>query len=247
MAEPTSFAYLERLRSYWPVAADQLHFGGWEATRELTEILRLDQSRQILDLCCGEGSTACWLADVYRRRVWGIDCEEAAILSARSRAEEAGVADRVEFRSGEISALPYKDNQFDTVFGQDPDGLAVAERLDSLRECRRVLKDGGRFGFQFWMLQNSVPDYVRTRFEEASQERGLDQVGRLTVAEFESDLMEAGFSRIEIQDVSDSCRRHLQGILRVMARSQGHADPWIETLQEFFEQGYKIGFRMIAE
>lgn len=98
----------------------------------------------VLDLACGAGRHACALAS-RGARVAGYDLSHPLLLEARSR--HAGALIR-----GDMRSLALADGSFDAVvnlftsFGYFADD---AEHEQVLREVARVLRAGGRFGFDF--------------------------------------------------------------------------------------------------
>jgi SAM-dependent methyltransferase len=87
-------------------------------------------------------------------RVVGMDCWEGAWDYGRAACERnaraAGVAERIEFRDGSASALPFPDDAFDAavsnnVFHEVAD---ARDKRELVREALRVVKKGGRFAFQ---------------------------------------------------------------------------------------------------
>jgi ubiquinone/menaquinone biosynthesis C-methylase UbiE len=68
--------------------------------------LKAEPPARVVDVACGEGWSTIALARAYpRARVVGIDLDEPSIDAARRHAAEAGLADAVEFRQGDASAL----------------------------------------------------------------------------------------------------------------------------------------------
>lgn len=60
----------------------------------------------LLDLGCGVGGTATWLAQALGIRVTGITLSSAQVAVAQKRALRLGVADRVNFLLGDFSSIP---------------------------------------------------------------------------------------------------------------------------------------------
>ncbi|MGA5299082.1 class I SAM-dependent methyltransferase [Nucisporomicrobium flavum] len=107
---------------------------------------------QVLDLGCGRGAV---LIAAARRlpqgRAVGVDLWSADQSGNRAEATlanaaAAGVADRIEVRSGDMTALPFPDNSFDVVTS----AMAIHNipsaqgRRRALDEAIRVLRPGGR-------------------------------------------------------------------------------------------------------
>jgi ubiquinone/menaquinone biosynthesis C-methylase UbiE len=91
----------------------------------------------IADLGCGPGHVAAWLAGKGARTV-GIDLSAGMIAAGRRRFPQ------VEFREGDLLALPAEDGEFGsavafyTIIHLDPDDLPRA-----FAEARRVLRPAG--------------------------------------------------------------------------------------------------------
>lgn len=75
---------------------------------------KLKAGGKVADIGCGHGSSTIIMAQAYpRSRFWGFDNHEKSIETARQRAKDAGVSDRVTFAMANASELP--DEQFDMV------------------------------------------------------------------------------------------------------------------------------------
>ncbi|APX22496.1 MAG: class I SAM-dependent methyltransferase [Rhodobacteraceae bacterium] len=74
--------------------------------------LRIEPGMRVLDIGCGWGGMALTLAKDYGARVTGVTLSDNQLATAKKRAEEAGVADRIDFR-----LLDYRkvDEQFDRI------------------------------------------------------------------------------------------------------------------------------------
>ena len=91
------------------------HLGGLKATEELVELCHIDNSKYLLDVGCGVGITACYLAERHGCRVVGVDISDSMIAWAQKRAKREGVGDRLEFRTADAQNLPFGDALFDAV------------------------------------------------------------------------------------------------------------------------------------
>ncbi len=81
--------------------------------RHIAAKLKLDRpDLAVLDIGCGWGGMALTLAKDYGARVTGITLSEEQLAAARARAEEAGLADRVNFELMDYRAM---DWQFDRI------------------------------------------------------------------------------------------------------------------------------------
>ena len=75
---------------------------------------RLKAGGKVADIGCGHGSSTIIMSQAYpNSRFWGFDNHEKSIETARQRAEDAGVSDRVTFGVANANELP--DEQYDMV------------------------------------------------------------------------------------------------------------------------------------
>lgn len=151
-----------RVRTFLPVlfmltiAAFVLHTtlrGKFVVWAELLDQLGLQGNERILDLGCGRGAVLLMAAQhLTTGRAAGVDLWRGADQSGNSagatrrNATAEGVADRVELHTGDMTALPFEDNNFDLVVSS----LAIhnirgrAGREKAISEAVRVLRPGGR-------------------------------------------------------------------------------------------------------
>ena len=121
------------------------HFGGFQATQELSRLLPLDRTKKVLEVGCASGKTACYIAKTYGCRIVGVDLLPGMIERARERAQREGVEGLVDFRVGDAQALPLEDNTFDIVMGEFITGL-LPDKSKALREYFRVARPGAVIG-----------------------------------------------------------------------------------------------------
>ncbi len=100
-----------------------------------TAVLHVGEPERILQVECGEGDGALFLAREFpRARVRGVDADEGAIrrASARVGLDPEG---RVAFKVGEPRELPFPEDLFDLV--------VLLDAEPPPREAARVLRPGG--------------------------------------------------------------------------------------------------------
>src|SRR5262245_47283711 len=86
--------------------------------RRFFRLLGLKASDHVLDIGCGSGGPALFLAREIGCRVTGVDVNEAGIRAALAQGAE--VQDRVHFRQADVSeSLPFPDQAFDTIVCMD--------------------------------------------------------------------------------------------------------------------------------
>lgn len=113
--------------------------------RRIIQDLDLPAGSRGLDVGCGVGLWALWLAEAVGSggHVLGIEPEVEKVEAARERAEGSVAGDRLEFKPGDATAIPLPDRSVDWVwYGDVLHHVVETER--ALRECARVLRPDGR-------------------------------------------------------------------------------------------------------
>lgn len=105
---------------------------------------------QVLDLGCGDGTTAIPAAKLGAR-VTGVDISSKLVAAGRRRAQQAGLAGTCQFLEGDACDLSGIENKsFDlvlSVFG----AMFAPRPFDVAREMVRVTKPGGRIIMGNWI------------------------------------------------------------------------------------------------
>ncbi len=112
----------------------------------LIAALRLQPGERVLDLGCGNGMIAEYIADCTGAHVTGIDFIPAAIEQAQART--ASKADRLAFMVGDINALDLPLASLDAIISIDSIYFSDDYRR-TLGEWKCALRPGGRMGIFF--------------------------------------------------------------------------------------------------
>jgi ubiquinone/menaquinone biosynthesis C-methylase UbiE len=124
----------------------------------LVESLEITTPLRVLDLGCGDGTTAVPLAQLGAEVV-GIDIAENLVEAGNKRAANAGVIDRLTFQEGDASDLQgVSDDSFDltlSVFG----AMFAPKPFDVAKEMVRVTNPGGRIVMGNW-IPNDETSFV---------------------------------------------------------------------------------------
>lgn len=121
---------------------DGFHIRGREATRELLAGVSLPETPSALDVGCGIGGTARYVANAYGAHVLGVDLSEEYCQVARELTRWVELDDRIEFRQGNALDLPAKRDTFDLVISEHVQ-MNVSNKRGYLQEMARVLRPGG--------------------------------------------------------------------------------------------------------
>jgi SAM-dependent methyltransferase len=159
-----------------------------------TAIATLRPGEVVVDLGSGAGFDAFLAAREVGKtgRVIGVDMTDEMLAKARANAEAGGFSN-VEFRKGQIEALPVDDESVDAIISNCVINLSPQkERV--FREAHRVLRAGGRLMISDIVLEKALPDAVA-----ANLDAYLGCVGGASLrAEYLALIRQAGFLDVEI-------------------------------------------------
>ena len=198
------------------------HLGGLQATKTLIEGCRIDGDERVLEVGCGVGNTAVYLADKFGCHVTGVDISERMIQRAREHAQRWKVENLTDFRTADMDQLPFPSESYDVVLCESV--LAFSkDKPKAVGEMARVAVPGGYVAINesIWLQE---PD------KELVEWFAQDMAAEASTLAFEgwTDLLEhAGLTlttwekgRIEIKDeVRGLLQRYgLSGLLRSTLR-----------------------------
>lgn len=188
-----------------------LPFGGERRCRlKLMEPISLGSTDKILDICCGTGGATFTIAKKAGRKahIVGIDLSRGQIKIARRWGDKLvrtrnGI-DNIKFIQADATGTCFRDNSFDKVFITHAlHEMQRKERLDTLREARRILRKKGKvivlevddpknffirlfigFWFFYWFPFNfETPtrrDMLRHGLENEIKEAGFEHIRKIS-------------------------------------------------------------------
>src|SRR5258708_4292089 len=172
---------------------DQFHTRGILATVELAGAAGLESSSRVLDIGCGIGGPARYLAATFGCKVTGLDLSPSFIDAATYLTARCGLSDRLTFQVGDGLHLPFEDATFDAVFLQHV-AMNVEDRTALYAEVRRILAVGGRLATYDLVLRDGVVLYPVPWARDASTSFLLSEGDTRTALE------QAGFNAVHWRD-----------------------------------------------
>jgi ubiquinone/menaquinone biosynthesis C-methylase UbiE len=138
---------------------DEFHIGGRQATLDLAGFIPWgsdSRAAHVLDIGSGIGGPARTLALVHGARVTGIDLTEEYVRVATNLTARVGLAERVAFRVGSATDVPFAPGSFDGATMIHV-GMNIADKARVFAEARRVLRPGGWFAVYDVMRTSDEP------------------------------------------------------------------------------------------
>jgi arsenite methyltransferase len=175
-----------------------------------TAFAELKSGDVVLDLGSGAGFD-CFLAAQKvgnSGRVIGVDMTQSMLEKAQNNALQYGYSN-IEFRLGDIEALPVENMSVDVIISNCVINLAP-DKEKVFREAFRVLKPGGRMYISDMVLLAELPEDLKDNEELLA---GC-VAGALLKEEYLRLLKKAGFS-VEILDEDSDISKRLYGDLPV--------------------------------
>lgn len=185
---------------------ESMHPGGIELTAELGTRLGLQNGSRVLDVACGVGTTAIYLAKHFGCRVTGLDLAEWNVKEAKNLLSSSVVSDLVDFRIGDAEDIIFKNQIFDYVVCECSLCL-FPDRKKAAKEIYRVVKNGGKVGVSDIVVRGKIPQSLR------------DSLYRFVcLLEAESDdtyrelLQDVGLANVQVLDKKNALLRLLDDI-----------------------------------
>lgn len=107
----------------------------------------------MLDLGCGIGGPALYLADTLGCTVEGVTLSAPQAARANEKAHAAGLAGRAGFHQRDALATGYPDASFDVVWAMES-LMHIADRAAFFAEVFRLLRPGGTLAVATWSVRD---------------------------------------------------------------------------------------------
>jgi SAM-dependent methyltransferase len=156
----------------------------------------LNPGETVLDLGSGTGKICFIAAQVVgpTGRVIGIDMTDAMLEKARENARKTGLDATVEFRKGNIEALPIEDESVDAIISNCVINLSP-QKDRVYAEAFRVLRPGGRIMISDVVLERPLPEAVLDSIDAY-----IGCVGGASLrGEYLETIAKAGFGEVRVE------------------------------------------------
>lgn len=174
---------------------DFVSSGGLSTTEAFTRELGLRPGMRVLDVGCGLGGSAFYLARTYAVKVLGVDLLPQMVEEAKRRAAEYRL-DSIEFVCEDIFQAPLEAESFDLIYSRDA-FLHIHDKVRLFSKLLSVLRPGGTL---------FLTDYARgpePHSEAFSNYRLTNGYDLLELVAYRDVVASAGFVDVEVTDLSE--------------------------------------------
>ncbi len=128
---------------------EHFHGRGLEATEELAAALEVAAGDHLLDVGCGIGGPARYMATRFDCKVTGIDLTAEFCEAARHLNGLLGLDARIAIEQGNALDMPFADGSFDGAYSMNV-SMNIADKAAFYREIHRVLRPGA------WLMLSEI-------------------------------------------------------------------------------------------
>lgn len=164
------------------------HPGGMALTHSIFAKEKIKPQDHVLDIGCGTGKTASFLAKNFNCTVSAIDLHPTMIEKAKKRFTTEGLT--IKAILGDVQNMEFADHSFNYVLSESV--ISFTDISKTLSEIARVLKENGCLLMIEMTAEQDLSDDVKEKVVEIY---GIDEV--LTEKEWISRLQQVGFADIE--------------------------------------------------
>ncbi len=153
---------------------------------------KIPANGKVLEIAPGPGYFCIELAKLGSYQITGLDISKSFVEIARRNAAEAGL--KIDFRQGNASNMPFKDNTFDFTFCQAA-FKNFSEPVKAIAEMYRVLRPGG-----LSVIADLRRDASAEEIEREVKGMGLSRINEILVRwTFDQMLLKSAYSVDEMK------------------------------------------------
>jgi len=189
-----------------------LHFGYWDdGTKNLQDALKLHKQQladfaemsrnaKVLDMGCGVGGAAIFLANNFNSQVTGVNISSSQLKEAENNVQKAGLQNQILFLEVDYLNTKLPSENFDVLWAVES-FFHCEDKIAFLKEAYRLLKPDGKL---------ILADYFLTGLSKSKQDmqvlatwfEGFHIPNLLNIENLEVETKKVGFCSYEYKDIS---------------------------------------------
>jgi len=202
--------------------------GGEAATKDLLLRAGLQPNEKVLDVCCGQGGPAMYMARHYGVQVHAIDFSQNLINLGKKRlaACEPIVQQRVQLEYGDITKVQLKEKYYDVLYSKD--SITMIENKEKVYEnLMTAVRPGGRLFFSDWCFASLAAEESNSPGYQIKAAHGA------TVSDNVQCMEAAGFKNVKTEDISKNMINYLEFALKQLVATKQ------AFIQDFDSESYQ--------
>ncbi|XP_028396370.1 phosphoethanolamine N-methyltransferase 1-like [Dendronephthya gigantea] len=200
--------------------------GGIDTTKEFVARLNLKENQSVLDIGCGIGGSAFYMAKEYGANVLGIDLSNNMVNIALERAANESIfKDKVQLKVIDALTANFEPASFDVVYSRDTI-LHIENKEELFKLCLKWLKPGGQLLISDYCCGTNIEN---EEFKNYVKQRNYFL---LDVASYGKLLEKVGFVEVDAQDRTE---QFISVLSNEKARAEKDKD---NVLQHFSQEDY---------
>ena len=201
---------LKDLKVHDLVPIEGFHIRGRKSTVELSELLQIKPTDNILDVGSGLGGSARYLASQYGCHVVGLDLTPSYVSLAADLSELVGLQDLNTFKCGNALEMPFENDSFDILWVEHVQ-MNIFNKKEFILEISRVLKPFGRLAMNEVFKGEKGEPYLPAPWSSDKSTSFM-----VSSAHMKQLFENANFTVLEWRDVTDISSQWFQGMLKRM-------------------------------
>ena len=208
------------------------HPGGLKLTRQLAQQCLLNRNSLVLDIACGQATSAKYLTQQYGATIFALDLG----LANLKQVQTTTLSSKIKLLMADAHQLPLPDNSLDMVLCEC--ALSTFNNRDIvLAEIFRVLKPGGFIALSDFFLNKPIPNSLKQ-----SLSRWLCISDTLSAINSQQQLEQKGFYQLKFINQSNVIFESIKQIQVKLTTLQS-----VEDLVVYFEDWQNYPFKTLTE
>jgi tocopherol O-methyltransferase len=212
-------------RFFW---GDHIHHGYWDAEltpaqaqvrlmERLAEEVHVKPGAKVLDIGCGLGGSAFWLADTFACEVTGMTISPVQARMASKKAKAGGYSGRVQFQVEDANEWQPEPRSFDVVWIMES-SEHFRDKKDFFRRCATALKPGGSLAVCAWLRRDGPPKSPAEEELVATIGKAMLSASLDGLSDYERWMREAGLTVMSAEDITRHVERTWDQCARIAER-----------------------------